>query len=71
MSKGQQRYAFIIRRGQDGGYVVELDNEPHRSLGVLEKLSLFHVARMFVVTSAKAAGDKVAELLVEGEKEGD
>ena len=65
MSKGRQRYTFTIRRGADGGYAVELDNEPRPALGGLG--DLFHVSRLFVAADAKEAGDQVARLLAEGE----
>ena len=66
MSKGRQRYAFTIRRGEDGGYAVELEGAPTvRGLGGLG--DLFQLTHLYVTPTAQAAGDQVAALLAEGE----
>lgn len=65
MPKGRQRYVFTVRRGQDGGYALELDTEPRSSLSCISQL--LHFNRLFVAATAKEVGDKVAELLAEGE----
>ena len=65
MRKGRQRYSFVVRRGEDGGYALELESEPTLGLGGLG--DLFQIHHLFVNETAKEVGEKVAQLLTEGE----
>ena len=62
MRKGRQRYSFVVRRGEDGGYALELESEPTLGLG-----GLVQIHHLFVNETAKEVGEKVAQLLTEGE----